>query len=424
VLYAVLITPLLALIISLFLRHSNSAEYSYSTNPNIPTYLFLSIIIAIFLGLIQSASEIFKEKKINKKQEYLNLSRFSYINSKITYLFVISLIQSFLFVGIGNLILMISGSLWVEWLLFFSCQSFGILLGLIFSNTQKSIESIYSKSIPVALLIQIILGGGLINLDSINLNQKSYTPLIADLVVSRWAYEASMVYRFKQNDYERLFYNLNRDISFGMINSYYVLPAIESQIHYCERNYQENTDSVKIMLQSIRNTLQYLAANQEIFPYENINKLNISEFNSMLARDILEYLEYLELHFYSLHVNSVDLKEERERKISDSLGQEYIQTLKTKYYNYALAEKVTNEKTQDAIQYFNSRPIQVKNAVYKYPDSDFGRGQMYIPEKQFSGQHIDTMEFNISIIWLINLLLYVMLVTDILGKLGLSNRKE
>jgi hypothetical protein len=178
------------------------------------------------------------------------------------------------------------------------------------------------------------------------------------------------------------------------------------------------------MLQSIKNTLIYLVANQEIFPYENINKLNISEFNSLLAKDILEYLEYLELYFYSLHVNSVDLKEEHRRKIADSLGQEYIQALKTKYFNYALAEKVTNGKAQDAVKYILNRPVQVKNAIYKYPDSDFGRGQMFIPEKQFSGQRIDTMEFNISIIWLINLLLYVMLVTDVLGKLGFSNRTE
>jgi len=297
-------------------------------------------------------------------------------------------------------------------------------LGLIFSHTQKTVESIYIKSIPVALVIQIILGGGLIDLDSINPKHKSYTPIVADFVVSRWAYEASMVYLFKQNKYEREFYSMERDISFGRINSSYILPAIEAQLHYCERNYQEKPDSVQNMLKSIGNTLRFLAKNQDIFPYENINKLNKEDFNSMLARDLLEYLEYLELHFYSLHVNSVDLKKAHIQQLTDSLGSDYLDNLKTKYHNYALSEKVTNENSPDAIRYFSARPVQVKNTIYKYPDSDIGRGQMFIPEKQFNGQHIDTTEYNVSIIWLINLMLYVMLVTDIFGKLGMSNRNE
>jgi hypothetical protein len=144
----------------------------------------------------------------------------------------------------------------------------------------------------------------------------------------------------------------------------------------------------------------------------------------MLAKDLLEYYEYLELHFYSLHINSLDLKTNFRNQISDSLGNSYIAELKSKYFNYAIANEVTNEKLTEPIRFYNNRPIQVKDAIYKYPDSDFGRGQMYIPEKQFSGQRIDTMEFNISIIWLINLMLYVILVTDILGKLGMSNRKD
>lgn len=421
-LYSILITPVLALIISLFLRESSGENYSYSLNPYIPSYLFLSAIIAVFLGLIQSANEIFKERNINKKQEYLNLSRFSYINSKITYLLIISLIQSFLFVGIGSFILIIKASFWIDWLIFFSCQSFGILLGLIFSNTQKSLESIYVKSIPVALVIQILLGGGFFNLDTINLKNKSYTPLVADLVVTRWAYEASMVYHFKQNKYEREFYDLNRDISSGRINSLYLLPIIKSQILYCENHSSASKDSITIMLKSIKSTLNNLSENYDIFSYENIKKLNVLEFNSLLAKDMLEYLEYLELYFYSLHFNSIDMKEEYKKQISDSLGAEYLQNLKANYHNYAIAEEATNGKIQDPIQYYNGIPISVKYPIYKYPDSDLGRGQMYIPEKQFSGQRIDTIEFNLSIIWMINLMLYIMLVTNILGKLGMSNR--
>ncbi|MBN2523808.1 MAG: ATP-binding cassette domain-containing protein [Bacteroidales bacterium] len=420
--YAVLVTPFLALIISLFLHKSNGPGYSFSLNPHIPAYIFLSTIIAVFLGLIQSANEIFKERTINKKQEYLNLSMFSYINSKITYLLVIALIQSLLFVGIGNMVLSVKGTFWVDWLIFFSCQSFGILLGLIFSNTRKSLESIYVKSIPIALIIQILLGGGFFSLDAISLKYKRYTPFIADLAVSRWAYEASMVYHFKQNKYERKFYDLDRDISSGKMNYVHLMPIVKSQIQYCEKEYQSHQDSVKSKLQSIKNILVFLANNYEVFPYENIHGLNLSDFNSMLAKDLLEYVEYLELHFYSMHANSKDLKEEYEKQISDSLGPEFLRNLRSAYYNYAIADKVTNDSIQDPIRFYNNTPVQIKHAVFKYPDSDIGRGQMFIPEKQISGQRIDTLEFNVSVIWMINLMLYVMLVTNLLSRLGIRNR--
>jgi len=83
---------------------------------------------------------------------------------------------------------------------------------------------------------------------------------------------------------------------------------------------------------------------------------------------------------------------------------------------------VTNSTIQYPIRFYNNTPVQIKHAIFKYPDSDIGRGQMFIPEKQFSGQRIDTLEFNVSVLWMINLMLYVMLVTNLLSRLGISNR--
>jgi hypothetical protein len=43
----------------------------------------MAIIVALFLGLIMSAEEIFRDRKILKREKFLNLSRSSYLAAKI-----------------------------------------------------------------------------------------------------------------------------------------------------------------------------------------------------------------------------------------------------------------------------------------------------------------------------------------------------
>ena len=80
----------------------------------------MSIVVALFLGLTVSAEEIFKDRKILKREKFLNLSRSSYLMSKIIILTTISAIQAVLFVIIGNTILGIIGMYFEYWLVLFS----------------------------------------------------------------------------------------------------------------------------------------------------------------------------------------------------------------------------------------------------------------------------------------------------------------
>ena len=75
------------------------------SNVNLPFYQFISVVIAIFLGLIASVDEMNREKNIAEKEEYLEFSRFSYLNSKILYLLPVIAIQIFLYTLTANLIL-------------------------------------------------------------------------------------------------------------------------------------------------------------------------------------------------------------------------------------------------------------------------------------------------------------------------------
>ena len=101
--------PILALLLAYFTKSANGDTYRFSENDNIPAYLFMCVITSLFFGLMISSEEIVKDRKILKRESFLNLSWFSYLNSKVMILFILSAIQTISFVLIGNLMLEIRG---------------------------------------------------------------------------------------------------------------------------------------------------------------------------------------------------------------------------------------------------------------------------------------------------------------------------
>ena len=97
--------PLLALLLAGIIKYRNTAggtAYLFRFNDNIPAYFLMAIIVALFMGLTVSAEEIIRDRKILKREAFLNLSRNSYLMSKLGLLFSLSAIQTLLFVLIGN----------------------------------------------------------------------------------------------------------------------------------------------------------------------------------------------------------------------------------------------------------------------------------------------------------------------------------
>ncbi|HPV55619.1 MAG TPA: ATP-binding cassette domain-containing protein, partial [Tenuifilaceae bacterium] len=96
-------TPLLAFLLSYIIKYynvdvSNKIGYTLLDNSNLPVYLFMSVIVSIFVGLTVSAEEIIKDRKILKREAFLNLSWSSYLMSKVTILLALSAFQALIFV--------------------------------------------------------------------------------------------------------------------------------------------------------------------------------------------------------------------------------------------------------------------------------------------------------------------------------------
>ena len=149
--------PVLAFILAFMTRYQLPGQsYTFYNNKNLVAYIFMSVIVALFLGLTVSAEEIFKDRKIRKRETFLNLSKGAYLLSKIFILFIISALQTLFFTAIGNYIIGFQEMFLEYWLMLFAVSLFANALGLNISSAFKSAVTIYII-IPFLIIPQLLL---------------------------------------------------------------------------------------------------------------------------------------------------------------------------------------------------------------------------------------------------------------------------
>ena len=263
--------PVLALILGFFTKYiagtdADPNHYVFSQNDNIPAYLFMAVVVALFLGLNVSAEEIIKDRKLLQREKFLNLSRFSYLNSKIMILFVISAIQTLSLVLVGNLILEIKGLSFSYWMILFSTACFSNMLGLNISSGLKSVVAIYIL-IPLILVPQLLFSGVIVNFDKLHnsIATKDYVPRIGDVMTSRWAYEALAVNQFSNNEYEKHFFEDEKRISQASYYSSLLIPKLKQHNLKCKEYFSEgNIESAELHCLVIAKELKKMRRNSEV----------------------------------------------------------------------------------------------------------------------------------------------------------------
>ena len=421
--------PLLALILAYIIRYiadPHSSVYIFRENENIPPYIFMTIVVALFLGLTVSAEEIFKDRKILKREKFLNLSRSSYLLSKIGILFVLSAIQMLLFTLIGNYILGVKGMYFEYWLVLFSIAAFANILGLNISAAFNSVVTIYIM-IPLILIPQMILGGAMFSFDKLNrsIGSVEKVPLVAEFMASKWAYEALMVNQFMNNEYEKKFYLLDQEESIANYKQIYYLPELKERLDFCYKNCKSEDAEV---LREVDEDLSLLR-NEFTKQHHVLPKFPISDFVSKLQRDSLtlfitflskSYIEELNSH-YSKKFSDANGKKEIKINWFLDTNEKLYKKMKDDYRNDAVSDIVKNIYEKHHFIRYNDDLIQQTEPIFVLPRTDDGylnfRSHFYAPKKFFAGTFYETYGFNIIMIWIMTLLFYITLYFDALGRL-------
>lgn len=429
--------PLLAAILAYIVRYYNiddqlNATYIFSKNLNMPAYLFMSVIVALFMGLTVSAEEIIRDRKILKREKFLHLNRSSYILSKIGILFMISAIQTALFVLVGNSILEIKGMFLIYWAILFTTSCFANLLGLNISSAFNSAVTIYIL-IPVLLIPQLILSGVVVRFDKLNpvIGNTATVPFVGDIMASRWAFEASMVAQFKDNEFEKQFYPYDKIKAHSDYKRIYMIPTLETKLDFVNLNYKNATEGVRekvrdelLILQNVLSEeLQYIGKNDAL----PVSDFVIDRFNEELYKSTKQFFDVLK-KFYINRYNKADaMKENIINSMTNSVDKEkQFEEFRNNYQNEAIGELVKNSNEMHRIIEKDGTLIQKIFPIYKDPDPshmvDFD-AQFYMPLKHFLNRNIDTLYFNLGVIWSMTIVLAFALYVELLRRVidGLSS---
>ncbi len=402
--------PLLALLAALLCRGSYGGEYVFGHNQNLAIYFFISVIVALFLGLSVSAEEINRDLKILQRERFLALSWSSYVAAKTFYLALVSALQMAVYTLIANTILDIPDLYFFTWLVLFSASMVSCVLGLNISASLKSAVTIYIL-IPLLLVPQIMLGGAVVPYAELTPKDAGHhnTPLVADLMPSRWAYEALVVRQFTSNDYETLFFNqgcIKRQSDF-MLD--YYLPEVRGLADYPFLDTKAPDRQVRIAqrLGALGNELNHLQQNTGLKTGLITAELDPRVYNRTMQQKIKTYLVKVEAYHLARRKKAAQSVEALEKRLQKLLGKQGLKDLKTENYNQSIARLALNQQTLEDLVLSGDRLVQLAVPVCQEPESAWGQARFLSAFKRLGPWLIPTPLFNLGVLWLMALLLYL-----------------
>ncbi|NCA75518.1 MAG: ATP-binding cassette domain-containing protein [Alphaproteobacteria bacterium] len=411
--------PFLAALLAYLTRYSFGEQYIFGDNRNLVPYLFMSVVVSLFLGMMVSAEEIIRDRRILKREAFLNLSRFSYLNSKIILLFALSAIQAFLYVVVGNWIMGIHGMTLSYWLILFATSCCANLIGLNISSGLNSVVAIYIL-IPFIIVPQLLLSGTVVPFDYLNpsIASRKHVPLVGNMMTSRWTFEALAVEQFRNNKYEKIFYPFDKEISRYSYITALEIPTLKSELDVCLRNLikKENPAQTANYFKILKTEIPGLLKESGYSAFPAFDSLTEKLLTDGAVQNAKAYLDSLSLFFSSQMQVVTSKRDAAYEKLAKKMGEEGVYAFKQKYYNENLADLLLNKTAENKIIEGKGFLIRKKDPVFMDPESKSGQAHFYAPVKIIDSLKINTFWFNFAVIWLMSALLYLTLLHDTLRK--------
>jgi ABC-type multidrug transport system ATPase subunit/ABC-type multidrug transport system permease subunit len=184
-------------------------HYTLERNGLLQSFPFLAAIVALFLGMASSVTEINKEWAIMRRERLLKINFTIWLGSKFLTLVVANFIPIALYTVVALLLLGVP-ELYLQYILYlWLVSAVGVSLGLMLSSFDLRDEGVGTTLLPLVLVPQLILCGSpafsfgdLQHLVVQTHNeQQQKIPEMAQVMPSRWAYEGLIAFHLNNSRY-------------------------------------------------------------------------------------------------------------------------------------------------------------------------------------------------------------------------------
>jgi hypothetical protein len=412
--------PMLSILLSLFVKFypitgKGIEAYTFRENVNYPQYLFFAVVVALFLGLTVSAEEILKDKKILKRERYLGHSYTAYLMSKLSVMFVISLIQTASFLLVGNWILGVEGMFWPFLLVLFSVSCFANALGLNISATFDSAKVIYIL-IPIMIIPQLLFSGVIVRFDRLfpAITQQERVPWIGEVMASRWAFEAMAVYQFTQNPYEKQFFEWDAQLKNSAWKKDFWAKEMRALLTDCRKSIETrgvaNLSDLDLLYNEFKREEKLISDFSIPLWDGKESSIGIKQID-----DYLSALKSLESYYIRLYSEANQEKEMHlTTMVQDEKGRDALLVLKNKFHNESMEDIMTHKNDIQKIVKYDNKFVQKSNLVYKTPDDDgLFAAHFYAPKKNIFGYQVSTLWVNVFVLWAMTILMVISLQQEL-----------
>jgi hypothetical protein len=365
----------------------------------------MAVIVATFIGMSGSAEEIIKDRALLKRERFLNLSYGSYIWSKIVFMAGVSLIQTLLFILVGNTIMGL-GLFWQWWLILFVTAFLANLTGLLLSQCLNSVVAIYI-CIPLLLIPQILLCGLVVSFTDLTPKSKTgNVPLVGDLIPSRWSYEALAVTSFTDNAYESMFFESDREKYETQYYNLGYLYELQSQLETMNSEEKNGKTVDPSHMEVIKANLPLVTDYCGMQPYQG----------DYSYASLKEYMAEAEGILAKRSNQTVLQADAQVSSFIREHGKEALMQLKRDNYDLNLEDCVVGANEQRMFDVVDGHIVPRSGQIFLTPHSSNGRAPFYSSVKIIGPWHVKTLWFNIAILLLMCVIMTSLLLTDFPGK--------
>jgi hypothetical protein len=282
--------------------------------------------------------------------------------------------------------------------------------------------------VPFLLVPQILLAGVIVKFDKLHYKFASHesVPFVADLMPSRWAYEALAVNQFVNNKYQQHFYEVEMRESNVTYDLQFLVPTLIQQIEDAETLYQREDDRFPDQLRVVRNGFDAIYLT-EAFPGQE--RFTFAAFTPLLADSTISWLRAYRSRLSNNREKLVKEKDRIYMDLKDSYeGNSGIISFKREYYNESLADLVLNRVDLHKIVEIDHKLIRKMEPGYMYPVLKNGRSHFFASVKRVGNLYMPAVVFNIAAIWIMTLVFYLILHFSLLRRIldffGTIRRRE